>query len=83
MYHERTIYTFKQIDPIKKFSSFDYYDSTFERINCGDCQKDMIFLIDDCFYIYGGEKNIVVSDSNVKSVIQFKKGKTILKTINA
>lgn len=83
MYHERTIYTFKAIDPSKKFSQFMYYDANFEHVNIGDCEKGMILKIGGQYYLYAGDKSRLVSDPSIKSTIQFKNRKQLVKEIIA
>ena len=75
--YRQTIYQFKQIDPSKRFLSFDYTELTWDDVVTGYCNKDEILKIDKFYYIYTGE---IFNDLNDKkpSMIRFNhRGKTI------
>lgn len=55
--YRQTIYQFKQFDPTKRFSKFDYSEMNWNEVNAGYCQKNEILKIDGDFYIFAGEIN--------------------------
>ncbi len=78
----QTVYQFKQFEPSKRFSSFNYTDLTWNQVVAGYCNKGEILKIDGVYYIFAGE---IYNDWNEKrpSIIRFKqRGKTV-KEINA
>lgn len=78
----QTVFLFKQFDPTKKFSRFDYSEMKWDEINVGYCQKNEIIKIDGNFYIFAGE----ISNDWVEkkpSVIRFKNRGKIVKEVVA
>lgn len=80
---QRTIFTFKKIDPSKKFSQFTYYDYKFEEVNAGDCQKGMILKINGDYFLYSGDKDFTTSNKETVSTIVFKVGSKIVFQVRA
>ena len=73
----QTVYLFKRLNPLKRFSQFNYSVIKWDEINMGYCQKDEILQINGSFYIFAGAIN---NDWHAKkpSVIRFKnRGKTV------
>ena len=79
--HTRSIHTFRVINPERIYAEFYFSDlATYESINLGYCQKNEIVRIDDHFFRYAGAKEDLTSKP-LPSVIQFRKGKKLLKEI--
>ena len=79
--YRQTVFLFKQFDPTKKFSRFDYCEMRFDEVNVGYCQKNEVLKIDGNFYIFAGE---ISNDWDEKkpSVIRFKnRGKTVKEVV--
>lgn len=79
---ETTTFVFAQINPMKKYAQFSYYDATFEMVNIGDCDKEIILKIDNEYYQYS--KSLVNHLSvKIPSTIIFKKGNKVIKEKSA
>ena len=78
--YEQTIYIFKEIDPSKKFSSFDYTELNFDAVMIGYCNKGEILKIENKYYLYDGIKNYYWYEKK-KPIIRFLSKSKVIKDI--
>lgn len=77
----QTVFEFRQFNPSKRFTSFDYTELNWEDIVIGYCNEGEILKVDGIYYIYGGEKYNECNEERL-SIIRFKHGKKIIKEIS-
>ena len=78
--NEHTIYTFSEINPAKKYSSFSYFDALSVEDFRLYMELNMIVLFDGKYYQFKGAKTTEVIGKK-SPVIQIKSGKAIIYTI--
>jgi hypothetical protein len=78
--YEQTIYIFKEIDPSKKFSSFDYTELNFNEVQIGYCNKNEILKIENKYYLYNNIKNYYWYEKK-KPIIRFLSNNKVIKDI--
>ena len=76
----RSVYVFKTITPSKKYSSFEFFEFTWDEILLLSFDKNAIFKIEEMYFVFSHE---LAQDLNQKSnsVIVFKHRNKIIKTI--
>lgn len=80
--YSRTIYTFKKINPSKKYYSFTFYPIEDIKTIGGYMFKDAIIKFRDNFYLFSGSKEQLTADK-MPSLIEVKNGKTVFISIYA
>jgi hypothetical protein len=79
----KTIYIFKKINPIKKYSQFTYTDlNNFCDVSLCYCFSGEIVKIENNFYEFN-EINEIILNAPEGSIIQFQDRKKIIKEIKS